>query len=137
MADLELQLLRLINKQLRSSEGAGGATIDDGSVGFALAFPIGIDGENSFVTAPIVQSEMRILQDKNLIVGRQFADGTWYGVRLTQSGHARLERLESSKGWRPVFLWFGRVLDRGFNTVVLPIIVSVLTVLSLKYFGLD
>ena len=64
------------------------------------------------------------------------AQGFSYAKMLPQ-GHAAADFFRSNSWWRRGGRYLARWSDRILQSVVVPIVVSVVTVLVLRYFGLD
>jgi hypothetical protein len=71
------------------------------------------------------------------LVGARNASDSSIDYFLTNEGHERLVWHRKNTPFRILFHWLGDKFDKALTSVVLPIIVSILTIVVLNYFGFD
>ncbi len=78
---------------------------------------------------------------------KEVNDGPWLGmapgdpfkesyISLTATGHDELERVRNNNWWKRALRWLGRTLDKALSSIILPIVVTILTTILLKFFNL-
>jgi len=96
------------------------------------------EGNHPEDTYSCTKEELYLIQQ---LEQRGFVDRRWetkegFNVGLTPLGHDQIEWHRSNTFFRKGFRWLGSWADKVLASIVTPILVSILTVLALRYLGL-